>query len=133
MQCGNRVTAAQNAAVSTAASNIADGSSIVVDATNDVEFGTYDCTSDTFTTLTGTARSSANAIHVTCRRVASRGTAVGLTLGPVIGRNTVDVTADCVVSLNSSDMYGFVGLNSASFTGVDMDSYNSTQGAYGGS
>src|SRR5438128_2736479 len=42
MQSGNGVTTAQSAAVSTAALNNADGTSIVVDSTNDVEFGTYD-------------------------------------------------------------------------------------------
>jgi Flp pilus assembly protein TadG len=133
MQSGTGVSAAQTAAVNTAALNLADGTAVAIDSTNDIDFGTYDSASDTFTVLSGTSRSSANAIHVTARRTTARGTAVRLVLGPVIGINSVDVSADCVVSLNTPDKYGFVGLNSASFTGVDMDSYNSTNGAYGGS
>ena len=70
---GNGVTAAQNAAVSVAAANSADGSSIVLDPTNDVDFGSYDSTTDTFTALSGAARASATALHITCRRTAARG------------------------------------------------------------
>jgi hypothetical protein len=130
---GNGITAAQNAAIAVAAANLADGSAVVVDANLDIEFGTYDNQTDTFTTVTGTSRSTATAMHITCRRTAARGNAVSLVLGPVIGRNSVDVSADAVVALNTPDKFGFVGLDSASFTNVDMDSYNSSQGAYGGS
>jgi hypothetical protein len=129
---GNGITAAQNAAVSVAAANLADGSAVVVDATADVEFGTYDVSTDTFDVLSGTARASATAIHVTCRRTAARGNAVTLVLGPVIGKNSVDVTDDAVVAVNSPSRYNFVGLDSVSIRDCDVDSFDSSVGAYGG-
>jgi Flp pilus assembly protein TadG len=132
IQSGNGITAAQNSAIAVAAANLADGSPVVVDATLDIEFGTYDNQTDTFTTVTGTSRSTATAMHITCRRTAARGNAVNLVLGPVIGKNSVDVSADSVVALNTPDKFGFVGLDWVSSNDVDMDSYDSSQGAYGG-
>jgi hypothetical protein len=130
---GNGITAAQNAAVSAAALNLADGSAVVVDPDADVEFGTYDASTDTFETLTGTARASAQAVHVTCRRTAARGTAVPLVLGVVIGMNSVDVTDDAVASVNATSRFVFVGLNSVYLHDTDINSFDSAVGAYGGS
>src|SRR5690242_10984435 len=51
------VTAAQTAARDTAAVNYVDGTPLALDLTNDVEFGTWNDTARSFTTLTGAARS----------------------------------------------------------------------------
>src|SRR5690348_17341133 len=62
------VSAAQTAAVTTAASNMADGYAVVLDpntsgANADIEFGTWSSSARTFTVLSGASRSSANAIR----------------------------------------------------------------------
>ena len=91
------ITVAKSNAVSAAGNNTADGSSVVVDPNNDVEFGSWDKTNHTFTVLTGAALSGADAVRVTCRRTAARGNPVPLTFEPVIGHSTCDVTASAIL------------------------------------
>lgn len=122
------VTAAQNNAVSAAAANTADGTSISVDPHNDVDFGTW--SSGTFTVLTGAARSSANAVRVTARRTAASGTPVSLSFGGLIGKTTSDVTASAIALSEPGQPYGLVGLSSATVSNCTVDSYNSAQGSY---
>src|SRR6266446_5944739 len=96
------ISAAQANAVAAAASNTADGTAVVVDPNTDVEFGTWDSGSGTFTVLAGPARSSANAIRVWARRTAARGNAVSVSFGGLIGKSTCDVTASCIASVIST-------------------------------
>src|SRR3954470_2328813 len=49
------VTNAQNRAIAAANDNTADGSPVVISA-SDIEFGTWDVTTGTFTVLSGSAR-----------------------------------------------------------------------------
>src|SRR4029434_1683344 len=49
IRSGNGITAAQNMAVSIASNNLADAVAVVVDPNADIEFGTYDAGTDTFT------------------------------------------------------------------------------------
>lgn len=122
--------AATSNAVAAAGNNTADATSVLVDPNNDVEFGSWDNTNHTFTVLTGSAQSGANAVRVTCRRTAARGNPVPLTFGPVIGRSTCDVTASAIATM-SSQSHGVVGLNSVSMSGnTSMDSYSSANGPY---
>jgi Flp pilus assembly protein TadG len=132
------VTTAQNNAVTAAGNNKADNTSVVVDPNNDVEFGTWDSTNRTFTVLTGSARSSANAVRVTCRRTAARGNPVPLWFAAVIGKTTADVTVQSIASLNSSAVSGFVGFGDIDVgNNTFFGSYNSsvtttpTQGSAG--
>src|SRR5205814_1601632 len=79
---------AQNNAVAVGGANLVDGSSMTIDSTNDVEFGTWNASNKTFSVLTGVGRSAANAIRVTAHRSAARGTAVPLIFGKVVGQAT---------------------------------------------
>ena len=121
------VTAAQNNAVAAAANNTADGSAVVVNPQNDVEFGTWDPANHTFTVLSGAARANANAVRVTCRRTGARSDPVSLSFGPVIGKSTADVSAQSVATLGSAPQAGFIG-----FGGIDLKN-NAFIGSYNSS
>jgi len=107
------VTAAQSAAVSLAAANTVDGNSQVLDSTNDIEFGTWSTTTRTFTVLSGSARSGANAIRVTTRRTAARGTAIPLLFAQVVGQRTCDVSATSTAFSAGmpAELVGLSGIN----------------------
>jgi Flp pilus assembly protein TadG len=126
------VTAAQTAAVTIASKNTVDGVPVSLDATTDMEFGTWDDTTRTFTVLTGTARAGATAIRVTLGRTAARGNAIQLQLGRVVGMTQCDVNASAIAR-TSPPTYPFVGLDWVNVGGMgNTDSYNSTTGNYGG-
>lgn len=103
------VAAAQSAAVSIAAANTVDGQSHVLETASDIEFGTWDITARTFTVLSGAARSNANAVRVTTRRTAARGTAIPLSFARFLGQSTLDVTAKST-AYNSGRRAELVGL-----------------------
>ena len=113
------VSTAQSNAVTAAGNNTADNTAVVVDPNNDVEFGTWDPANRTFTVLTGSARSGANAVRVTCRRTAARGNPVPLWFAAMIGKTTADLTVQSIASLSSKPISGFVGL-------ADVDVKNNT-------
>lgn len=92
------ITTVQTCASNAASQNSADGVAVALDTTQDVEFGTWSTTSSTFTVLSGTARSSANAIRVTARRTSARGNAVPLLFAKVFGRDTCDVKAVAIAT-----------------------------------
>lgn len=119
------VTATQNAAVTWAGYNSADTTSVVVDGTNDVDFGTWDTSAHTFTVLTGAARSGANAVRVHARRTAAKGNAVTLWFASLFGQSTIDVNTSAIAMQNPS--YGTIGLNGIAFhTNTFVASYNSS-------
>jgi hypothetical protein len=120
---GGDVSAAQAAAVSYAAQNVCDGAVVALDANNDVEFGTWDPAARTFTTLTGSARSSANALRITARRTAATGNPIALTFGQALGLSSCDARASAIAL--PAGGYGIVGLNSISMSGNSTDSYSS--------
>lgn len=92
------VTAAQLCAQTAAAQNSADGTAVLLDVNQDIEFGNWSATTKAFTALSGTARASATAIRVTARRTSARGDAVPLMFAKVVGRNTFDVQAVAVAT-----------------------------------
>jgi uncharacterized membrane protein len=104
------VSASESAAMAIASANTADGNGVTLQSGADIEFGTWDNTARTFTVLSGANRSYANAVRVTARRIATRGTAVPLVFAQVLGRNSCDVTASSVAWSQGSAL-GFVGLN----------------------
>src|SRR5690349_7829892 len=61
------ISNAQSAATNVAAANTANGAAVAL-ASTDIEFGTWNPTSRTFTVLSGAARSGANAIRITARQ-----------------------------------------------------------------
>lgn len=82
------VATAQNMAVTWGGRNSADGSSVVIDPLNDVDFGNWDSTARTFTVLVGAAQANANSIRVTARRTTARGNPVPMTFAKLFGVNT---------------------------------------------
>ena len=128
----NGVTAAQNAAVSAAASNSVDGSPLVLTPSTDLTFGTWNPTAGSFSALTGAAVSNANAVRVVPARSTARGNAVSLWLANVIGKSSCDVTATATSCRGGNvSAYSLIGLNGITMSGIgSTDSYNATQGAY---
>ena len=108
------VAAAQNNAVTAAGENTADGTSVTVDPNQDVDFGTWDPSHQTFTVLTGPQRSSANAVRVWARRTTARGDPVSLFFAPVIGKSSSDVTVSSIASYTPPVPTGLIGLDSIS-------------------
>ena len=122
---GQGVSVARSNAVSAAADNTADGTTVVVDPNADVQFGTWD--GSTFTVLTGSAQSQANAVRVTARRTAANGNAVPLFLAKIIGQSTCDVTASSVASINVPPPAGIVAYNGLTWHNNDfIGGYNSS-------
>jgi Flp pilus assembly protein TadG len=117
-------TAATTAAQTIAQANKAGGANISIVTSSDVEFGTWDSSAATFTVLTGSSASSANAVRVTCRLAQSRSTGLTLFFAPIYGKSKTDVSAQAIAIKGVS--CGFVGLNSIDISGGSYtDSWNS--------
>lgn len=135
---GVNVATAQSNAASAAHLNNADGAPVVLNTNTDVEFGTWDSSSKTFTVLGGVAQNTATAIRVTTRRTAATNNAVSLAFGGLIGKSSCDVIAQAI-AVNSTYGFSIVGINSLITTksgasgnrAVHIDSWNSASGAYG--
>ena len=126
---GHGVAAAVRNAQDAAEDNLADGTPVLLDAAQDVEFGNWDGVRRTFAVLSGASRADGNAIRVTARRVAARGNAVPLFFGKVIGFGQCDVVATTIVA--SRRGYTLVGIDSVLLSGVSLiDSFDSTVGDY---
>jgi hypothetical protein len=127
-------SAARDLAVQYASLNRADGTAVVLDRNQDVEFGHWDAAMRRFTAYSGANLANADAVQVTARRSQSRGTAVPLAFGSLVGKSSCDVKAACVVSAASTAVNGFVGLDSI-IVGANFYAagYNSNSGAPGGS
>ena len=98
------VTTAQNLAVQYAGYNTTDGAPVVLDPSTDVEFGTWDWAARSFTVLTGSARSNANAMRITARR-----NGVPLMGMRILGKSAQNVTASAIATRNPPA--GIIGLN----------------------
>jgi hypothetical protein len=127
------ITAAQNAAIAVAALNTADGSAVTITAA-DIDFGTWTASTKTFTVLTGNARTSANALRVTCNRTAANGNAVPLLFAPLIGKSSADVSASTIAygttPATTTSGAGFVGLSTFTSSSITTDSYDASAGSY---
>lgn len=124
---GTSISAAQTNAENAARDNNADGTAVVLAPSTDIEFGTFNDSTKTFTPLTGGAQSSADAIRVTTRRTAASGNAVPLFFARVVGRTICDVRAQSVARYQPDPTYrGIVGLNGITMgTNTFVGSYNS--------
>jgi len=101
------INATQLAAVNIAAANMADGVGVALDATSDIDFGTW--SNGTFTVLSGAARANANAIRVTAARNTTKGNAVKLMFGTLIGLSNYSVSAQSIATGKATMLAGFVG------------------------
>jgi hypothetical protein len=130
----NGVTAAQNAAVQFASDNSVAGTSFVVNPTSDIDFGTWNISTRTFTVLTGSARSGATAIRVWGRRTTANGNPIKLTFGPLIGASTIDVQVASIAYVPpGTGSFGLLGLSSVMLQSsgtIKTDSYNAAGGSY---
>jgi hypothetical protein len=127
-------SAARDLAVTYASLNRADGTAVVLDRNQDVEFGHWDAVTRKFTAYSGANLANADAVQVTARRASARGTAVPLAFGTLVGKSTCDVKASCVVAASSTAVNGFVGLDSVTMgANLYAASYNSNVGPPGGS
>jgi hypothetical protein len=130
----NGVTSAQNAAVAYGGYNSVAGTAFLVNPASDIDFGTWNPSTKTFTILTGSARSGANAIRVWGRRTTANGNPIRLSLGPLLGASTIDMQLSSIAyAPSSSGSYGLIGLNSVmlqSSAAIKTDSYNASAGAY---
>jgi hypothetical protein len=131
-QISTSIAATQNEAVAIAADNSADDSPVVIDPNNDVLFGTWNTSTRTFTTLTGSARTGANAIQIVCQRTKARGNAVPLLFASLIGRSSCDVSASSTayIATSATGGPGFVGISYFTSSGITTDSYNASAGTY---
>jgi Flp pilus assembly protein TadG len=96
-------------AIAAAGENAVDGTPLVLSNSftdKDVEVGNWDGTqSPKFST----SRAPTNAIRITARRVASRGTAVPLLFAKLLGMNSCDLTCTAIATQNIGDP-NFIGL-----------------------
>jgi len=121
------VTQAKTDAAAVAAANNCDGSPVVIDQTLDIEFGTWNDATRTFTLLTGGAQSSANSVRISARRIAARNTAIPLVFARVVGRNTCDINAVAIAKATFGPGWGFTGLNGITVSNNNyFVSYNSS-------
>jgi Flp pilus assembly protein TadG len=115
-------SAARQLAYELAHQNMADGKPVDIIPSQDVVFITWDSTSRTYKTLSGSAEATANAVIVTTQRTAARGNPVGLMWAGLLGRGACDVRAISIAAV-APESYGVVGLNSISMSGNTSDSY----------
>jgi Flp pilus assembly protein TadG len=113
------VTAAKNAAVAIAAANTVDGATVTIVASTDVIFGTWSPSTQVFTTLTGAAQSTANAIEVQTQRSTARGNPVPLLFASLLGQSGCNAHAQAIACVFSP-----VALTNASFESPALSAGN---------
>lgn len=118
---------ARNAAIEVAMQNKADGHPVELTAA-DVELGTWDAANGTFRAFTGAGEVTADAVRVTARRAASRGTAVPMIFGQLTGRATGDVQASAITTLGIEG-YGVIGLDFLKLSGNATASWRPDDGS----
>jgi Flp pilus assembly protein TadG len=123
------ITNVQDLAAQYAALNTCDGLTVTIDKTTDVEFLAWDTTTRTYTVLAGAARTTADAVRVTCKRTGANG--VPLLLTRTFGMNTFDVKASAIVAMIPPG-FGLVGINYISLKGNSSASYWSSTGSFSG-
>lgn len=96
---GGTPTSAANRAVTSAAENKVDGTSVIVNSSQDVAFGVWDSASNTFLPLTGSAESGATAVQVTVHCSKSRGTAIPTSFAGLFGVMSVDISRSAIATI----------------------------------
>jgi len=98
----NGTSSARNTAVFYAKANNADGTPVILDRTNDIEFGWWDTATRKFTVRNTSDTTQLNAVHVLTHRIAARKTAVPLTFASIIGQANCDVNAESIVMVTAA-------------------------------
>lgn len=92
------VAEAKTRAAQAVADNMADGRGIPFDVNTDLEFGTWEPRTKTFSVLTGNLQGSATAVRVTLRRTKARNNPVPLVFARIVGKNDIDVAAQAIAT-----------------------------------
>ncbi len=102
----------------------------------DIEIGTWDKDTATFTPLASNSPLTPDAVRITCRRSSQRGNSLPLFFAPLIGTKSADLTVAAIAQKAGSSCNGIMALEKiylndrqvgrASYT----DSYNSAKGDY---
>jgi Flp pilus assembly protein TadG len=116
-------------ATTAAAENLVDGTALVLNNTfsntpKDIETGNWN---STLSPKFSTSRTPANAVRVTARRAAARGTAIPLLFAKLLGQNTCDLTCTSI-ALKNPVLPNFIGLNGISAKNNASASYDPTLG-----
>jgi len=111
------ITTTQSRAQTAAADNKVDGTSVSLNTSSDLEFGTWDPTSETFTVLTGTARTSATAVRVTLSR------SVPTLFAAAMGRSSVTIRAVAIATRGKIVPQSFDGDSCPWLAGMPSGSY----------
>ncbi|MCA9043701.1 MAG: VWA domain-containing protein [Planctomycetaceae bacterium] len=107
----NGRTAAIDTAQIWAEKNSAAGELVSLVPSEDVEIGIWDRDTDSFVPVPASSSTSPNAVRVTCRRQAARGTGLPLSFAPMIGVNSADLSASSVTTLRARDTMLVVDLS----------------------
>lgn len=134
-QLPNR-TAVIAAAQLWASKNKVSKSTLSFNAAQDIELGTWNESNASFTVVPSNSSIVANAVRVKCNRLASRGNALTLFFGPMIGTNSSDISVSAIAQNKGGACGGIMALEKiylndrqvgrASYT----DSYDSSKGDY---
>jgi Flp pilus assembly protein TadG len=123
-------TVARTRASYVAGLNHAAGDSVSLIA-QDIEIGTWNKETATFTVLPAEDESQGDAVRVTCRRSANQGNPLTLFFGSMFGASSTDVSASAVTTVEPSRCGLIIGLNKFSMSGSShTDSYNAENGPY---
>jgi len=117
-------------AIAAAADNLVDGTPLVLDNNlpgnpKDVEVGNFD---PTLTPRFSATRTPANAVRVTARRTAERGTAIPLLFARVVGSKSCDLNVTSIAMRGDVDP-NFIGLKELSAKNNTSVGYDPTLGA----
>lgn len=109
-----------------AADNKVDGASLVL-VDSDIELGTWDSSSGSFTALSGSAESGANAVRITAARTKAKGNPIPLTFARVLGLSDCNVSAITICTATNNSLGAFSGLSSVTMgNNTFFGSYNSS-------
>ena len=121
---------ARVAAMNAADLNTAAGEAITLIPGTDVELGTWDTETATFTVLTGTNEHNADAVRISVLRTAERGNPIALYFGPLLGTANSDLRQFAIAQMEIPTCGRFVGIDSAAVSSGYVDSYDSSLGTY---
>lgn len=108
-----------------AADNAVDGVALSL-SDADIQLGTWNSSTKTFTALSGSGEANATAIRILAGRSASKGNAIQLSFGRVIGISSCNISASGVAEYSTGETQGVVGLNGITFkNNTFLGSYNS--------
>jgi Flp pilus assembly protein TadG len=113
-----------------ASRNKAAGQSVETVVTQDIEIGRWDDATASFIVIPETSNEVPTAVRVTCRRTMSRGNALNLFFGSILGTSNADVLAVSIAAVTRNRCGYLIGLNYINVGNGQVDSYDSALGTY---